>query len=258
MFKTPPTTRISSSSRWLAILCLCVLFSAVSGYASSFSLTVAGSDNIYTAGGNAPLGCCNGLGPDTPADLAATFSAGPGQVLTFSSVTGLVGCAFFLTNGPDGNCFSPLNTDISSLNDLSGIQATNANMFLVGVFLGPGLPGSAPGTLDYNGTTLSFSQSSYSPQIGQVFFIGDGLTGTGSGTEQTFNVPAGATRLYLGFADGFFFLGHPNAYGDNVGSLSVDGSIGTATPEPAAWSMSMVGLLGIAVVVISRRKSRDR
>ena len=41
--------------------------------------------------------------------------------------------------------------------------------------------------------------------IGQVFFIGDGLTGTGSGAIQTFAVPDAATRLFLGVADAFAF-----------------------------------------------------
>ena len=34
-----------------------------------------------------------------------------------------------------------------------------------------------------------------------MFFIGDGLTGTGSGAVQQFVVPAGATRLFLASSD---------------------------------------------------------
>jgi hypothetical protein len=229
------------------------LFSAASVFASSFSVSVLGTDNIYTAGGNATILCCLGTGLDTPADLATTFTAGAGQSLTFSSVTGTVGCQNVLTNGPDGTCFPGVSTDLNALHDLSGIEATNANMFLVGVFLGPGLPGTAPATLDYNGSPLSLTQGSYSPAVGQVFFIGDGLTGTGTGTEQTFIVPSTATRLYLGFADGFNFQGDPNAYGDNVGRLSVSGTIGAATPEPATWSLLAVG---ISLVAIRRRSSK--
>ncbi|HEY3242752.1 MAG TPA: hypothetical protein VGM03_05305 [Phycisphaerae bacterium] len=40
------------------------------------------------------------------------------------------------------------------------------------------------------------------PGLRQPFFIGDGLTGTGSGAVQQFLVPDGATRLFLGTIDG--------------------------------------------------------
>jgi hypothetical protein len=240
--------------RFRIILCFLILLSAVTVYGASFDVSVLGTDNIFTAGGNAPLSCCLGTGPDTNAQLALTFTAGPGQVLTFSSVTGMVGCQNVLTNGPDGTCFPGTSTNINSLNDISGIQANDANMFLVGVFLGPGLPGSAPASLDYNGTTLTLSELSYAPQIGQVFFIGDGLTGTGTGSTQMFDVPTGATRLFLGFADAGDFSGNPNDYGDNPGQLSVDGSIAASTPEPATWLT--LGLGGIALLAIGRRSSR--
>jgi hypothetical protein len=59
------------------------------------------------------------------------------------------------------------------------------------------------------------------PAIGQVFFVGDGLTGTATGTAQQFRAPAGATRLYLGFADGYRFVGAPGYYGDDSGRMSL-------------------------------------
>jgi hypothetical protein len=36
----------------------------------------------------------------------------------------------------------------------------------------------------------------------QVFFIGDGLSGSGTGAVQRFVAPAGATRLFLADLDG--------------------------------------------------------
>jgi hypothetical protein len=57
------------------------------------------------------------------------------------------------------------------------------------------------------------------PQLGQSFFIGDGLTGTDSGSQQRFLVPPGATTLYLGFADGYRFQGTPGWYADNTGNV---------------------------------------
>ncbi len=58
-----------------------------------------------------------------------------------------------------------------------------------------------------------------SPKIGQVFFIGDGLTGTGSGAVQVFSVPATATHLYLGYVDSCNNT-VPGCYSDNSGSLT--------------------------------------
>jgi hypothetical protein len=48
----------------------------------------------------------------------------------------------------------------------------------------------------------------------QSFFIGDGLTGTGVGSVQTFIAPEGATRLFLGSMDG-------GGWYNNVGSFKV-------------------------------------
>ena len=59
----------------------------------------------------------------------------------------------------------------------------------------------APAGLDFS-TPPARSQPSMAPVLNQVFFIGDGLTGTGSGSVQQFVVPLGATRLYLGSSDG--------------------------------------------------------
>jgi len=222
-------------------------------FADSFSsLAVPGTANIWTAEGNAPLTCCINNGADTAAVLALGFTAGSGQVLTISSATGTVGCQDVLTNGPDGGCTGFGATDISGLGTISGIQATTT-MFLVGVFLADTPPLTAPPGLNYDNVSLTYSQTSYSPLIGQVFFIGDGLTGTGSGSTQQFNVPAGATNLFLGFADAPGFSGPPDDYGDNPGSLSISGSISstTAVPEPATWSLMALGFAGVALL---RRK----
>jgi hypothetical protein len=67
-------------------------------------------------------------------------------------------------------------------------------------------------SLDYS-TAATRDESNYSGlQSQQPFFIGAGLTDGGS--PQTFVVPAGATRLYLGVFDGW-------QNSDNPGSLSV-------------------------------------
>jgi hypothetical protein len=76
--------------------------------------------------------------------------------------------------------------------------------------------------------------------LNQVFFIGDGLTGTGSGSRQTFNVPADATELWLGYVDGGGYEGPPADYGDNVGSLSVTGTLAQAGSAPLLSAISPI------------------
>src|SRR6202012_498516 len=103
--------------------------------------------------------------------------------------------------------------------------------------------GAGPAILSYGFGTpggLSTSDASFSPEINQVFFIGDGLTGTGSGQIQNFLVPDTADRLYLGFADSFDSV--PSYYADNVGSLTATFSI-TSAPEPASLLFVSGGLL---------------
>src|SRR5262249_39763270 len=80
---------------------------------------------------------------------------------------------------------------------LSGLSAA-ANA-LIGVFLDDQMPGASeqpPPSLDERSAT---DFTTLSPLLRQVFFIGDGLTGTGS--RQQFVVPPGAPRLFLGSND---------------------------------------------------------
>jgi hypothetical protein len=221
----------------------------------SDTLTIQATDDIY-ASGHSTLPTTIYPGTFPPSD---TFPVDPNEILTFSSVTGMVGCNFVITNGPDGPCWPGVNTTVTSYGGLSGIDVYQDNMFLVGVFLDATEPsGAGPSVLKYNyGTpgSLSTTDASFSPELDQVFFIGDGLTATGNGLEQIFNVPAGADRLYLGFADSFDSV--PSYYADDVGSLTATFAITTtSTPEPAYGFLLTVGLL--IAVILYRRKSRAR
>jgi hypothetical protein len=172
---------------------------------------------------------------------------GTDRQLTIISATGTVACDTDSShnNGPDGGKHGTAATHICSYDGVSGImygpelEPKGKTMFLVGVFLGDAEPQDpAPPRLDFSETALTEHFLSLSPRLGQVFFIGDGLTETGSGTTQVFDVPDEATRLFLGFADSYDF-GHfacdcasrsscadekdsmPGYYGDNTGILHV-------------------------------------
>ncbi|MCE2694196.1 MAG: hypothetical protein LW645_08015 [Verrucomicrobiaceae bacterium] len=106
------------------------------------------------------------------------------------------------------------STNMSSFGGISGIQHGSRTMFLTGVYTdGTELASGGPPILDF--TSDGFA--SVAPLLNQAFFIGDGLTGTGSGSVQHFAIPTGAARLFLGFADGFNFAVHMGAMATTAG-----------------------------------------
>jgi hypothetical protein len=196
----------------------------------SATLTVSADANIFGAGhANPPAPAGGGSG-----SLPPSYSLPPteNRVLTFTDVSGscsmTVGGGVF--GGPDGY-YNMASTDIASCGGVSGIRHPGAG-FLAGIFLGPTEPTDpAPNILDFNEAGLGTNFPSISPAIGQVFFIGDGLTGTGTGTAQQFLVPASATRLFLGLVDGFGYTGLPGQYQDNSGSFTATFTITPSAPR---------------------------
>jgi len=166
------------------------------------------------------------------------FSAKPGQILVFSNVTGGWTCRVGDPGGPAdgafaGACFSDLGASWTNpIGPFSGYTTANFANALVGMFLEDSLPTSPATPLSFvrGAPTISGEISTdfetLSPVIGQVFFIGDGMTGTGSGKHQIFFVPPTATRLYLAFIDTCAPPGPqggaPGCYSDNGGSITVD------------------------------------
>lgn len=186
--------------------------------------------------------------------LASTgLNLAAGSVLTVSATGGTDynGCP---STTPDaGNCG---NANMAATFGIASL-VTPANS-LIGVFLDASVPGgAAPPGLSF-ATPASLAQPSISPQLRQPFFIGDGRTGTGSGSVQQIVVPAGATRLFLGQADGI------GANYNNFGSFAVtvtDSAIQAAStaeiPVDAPWALALAALL-IAASVAWRRGATPR
>ncbi len=95
----------------------------------------------------------------------------------------------------------------------NGMSNTRAPIGAVmAVFLTNSAPNGsgAPTSLDF-GNTSDRDYTSVSPQLKQVFFVGDGKRDNGE--LQTIVVPTGATKLYLGMMDAW-------QWNDNVGNFT--------------------------------------
>lgn len=132
---------------------------------------------------------------------------------------------------------SAYEAGFEEINNIAGFTNVPVDA-LVGLFLGPGgavLP--APASINFGSGGVGTNFASLSPALQQLLFIGDGLTGTGS--VQSFVVPAGATTLYLATVDGFGWY-------NNTGSFTVTVNSPGATPEPRSWLLLLTGLAGLA------------
>ncbi len=211
------------------------------------STTVQSTGSIYAAGDG------------STAPTMITLPSGATSVV-FNSVTGSIttGCAsaegcIVLNNGtgnngndPDGVGAVPATSSNTGTSSISGMMAPGAG-YLVGLFVPAGGPaGAAPAALDFTSTGLGTSFTSLSPLLDQVFFIGDGLTGNGTGTQQTFNIPTGAVQLWLGISDAGGYVGAPGAYGDNLGSYAVGSSVNA--PGSSAVTVTETAPAGLTLV----------
>lgn len=219
-------------------------------------VTVNATDVIFLAGrsdvaiptlgteaNDFPIGRCAGVVSET---FPAQIGISPGATLQFRA-EGKVN--FYYGDiadgvGPEGD--EEGESDIEALAGISPYAGPQAA--LLGVFLSAANPRNVepPPALSFLKDGLGTGFTRLQPQLGQIFFIGDGAPSAGAPTRQNFIAPAGATRVILGFADASSFSGPPGCYDDNVGSVTVDvispqglivsdgstGSTGGALPGP--------------------------
>lgn len=190
----------------------------IAGVGHGATFFVSGQANLFGAGKQVPPAPGTYGGGVLPPHFA--FAPKPDQVLVFTSVDGLIAGALSSFAPPEGVVHA---VNALPFDGISGVRSPVAVPF-AGVFLGPEEPlDPAPASLDFRDSGIGRSFKELSPLIGQIFIVGDGLTGTGTGSRQVFHVPAAATRLYLGIFDGYH-LGDdqpklPGYYADNSGSF---------------------------------------
>lgn len=253
------TKRLSALALIATSTSVGLLFST-EAHAAIFNLTIQGSDAIFLAGrtditipsASEPWDILGRHGGPTPEEIKETIppfiSVNPGDIIRVADAA-IGGVSFFNGFGapffgPEGNLGGSSN--LQSLGGISGYKGTQGP--LVGVFLDNSIPSSspAPATLDFTpgGSGPGIEFSSLSPELRQIFYIGDGVRNKGE--FQEFTAPTGATRLFLGIPDGFGFVGTPGAYDDNDGSYQVNigtNQIPVDVPEPGTLAgLAMFGL----------------
>jgi Putative Tad-like Flp pilus-assembly len=193
------------------------------------STSILSTSDPYLAG--MPAGSTT-VGGDTtalnPATQVASIPVTPGTWLTFTSLSGTstVGPGSLASVGPRGNTAYPVYHGQSFDNNPNAPQPENgiADVLMyedatVGMFLNSTAPNTtaAPtSVVDWTQTSQN-NQATYSNlALKTPFMIGDGQT-TGSVTQQ-FQVPAGATRFYIGIWDGYDYM---NNVGDLTGTVTV-------------------------------------
>jgi hypothetical protein len=208
--------RLIAAGSALALLALLLAIWRLSGGAARpLHVTVPGATDIWLAGQPAGRTITGVFGTDsTPANAPVPVAAIPGHVLTFSASGSVSVDGDCYAKTPDGGCYP--DTSHFGAGPANGIgQFQGPTSALIGVFLNTRAPEPAavPDSIDFRHVQ---DFSALSPRLGQVFFIGDGLTSTGAGRVQRFTVPAGATHLFLAASDSL------GSAANNAGKFTVD------------------------------------
>lgn len=207
--------------------------------ASGAMLSVASTWDPYLAGlpsGTKASAKSDGTLFDVAPDQSPTAVPVPlssGNVLMFSTTGTVAHGPISASSGPEGLTAEVVAHVQSNENGFSNLTAPYSA--LVGVFLSDSQPNltTAPPSLNFS-TATARDYTSISPQLKQIFFIGDGQTS--DGILQQIVVPAGATRFFLTTWDDY-------QWGNNLGTFNV-----SVVPE----SRLAVMPIALAVVLLAR------
>jgi hypothetical protein len=204
---------------------------------ASVTMNVPATSNPFLAGQPAGVSASNGnphndpdwsLGsPNPPSNLGGVHVEAsppqvsgvpitPGSSMTFDGINGGANNDYTFTNlyTADGDTGNLATNTVGNEHGIANLTAPINS--LLGVFLNNTVPGSSgapstPADLDFS-TDSSRSFQTLSPQLNQIFFIGDGRDDNGD--VQQFVVPAGATRLYIATMDDY-------EWNNNIGSFNL-------------------------------------
>jgi hypothetical protein len=229
---------------------ICAIFGLVAGLtvAAFFSpsqasttvedVTVYGTMNIYGSGHLTAPGPCGNGGGILPFEISIPDGTNRSVHFNLSGTVDFGPCC--PTHGPDGSVATSAIPQ-PQYNGLAGCDIPTRVQYLVAVFLDDFEP------MDPPPDSLVIADEAFtelSPELRQIFFIGDGLTGEGSGETQTFHIPDDATRLFLGYADRCSSSqpDSPGYYSDNSGTVTgtatFDIGTGVGTHAPASFQLA--------------------
>jgi hypothetical protein len=199
--------------------------------AQSASVTVSATANPYLAG--MPAGTTN-LGGDDFGDAAPYEVTGvpinPGSYISLTGVAGTT-CVlpgYVANSGPNGIASIPVHhgQNYNKTIDLAGPEngiadAIMPESMVFGLFLddNPPTTGATPATLDWSAASARDLPTYSTLALKQPFPIGDGKTS--GGATQQFQVPPGATRLFIGIWDGIGYYNNTGSFSATISSTAV-------------------------------------